>query len=72
MKTLKELEKEDSEYGYVHIPSLRKEAIRLIKEFDEKPYDKSTFGKLGWGAVKASGAIEFMKIFFNITEDDLK
>jgi len=57
LKTLKDIKIE----GYNGRIRLKAEAVKYIKTFEESPYCGSYIGEINW-----------IKHFFNLTEEDLK
>jgi len=61
LKTLKDFEVNCREEGKAYSTDLKAEAVKHIKRFEESPYCGSYIGEINW-----------IKHFFNLTEEDLK
>lgn len=79
LKTVKDIEKEFQEqYNYEDsIPSpdvLKKEAIKWVKEMDEQLKNPSfyNFNSKQEKVIGLCATLEWIKMFFNIGEEDLK
>jgi hypothetical protein len=77
LKTLTDIE-EDADVGCEsHIAGvasyvLRQEAIKYIKELSKLLDDKEMQSPISWTSIQNRAKIEWIKHFFNITEEELK
>lgn len=86
LKTLKDIEEDTSEYGYVYSPTLRQEAIKWIKALDkdmeeirkspeayqEMMKHKQIYGEIPTNLLTAKHQIQWIQHFFDITYEELK